>query len=617
MTRNIRFGVQLTGNHRGAVQSMRTTEREARRLQTQIRHTGQATDVTNSRFQTWASSLGTLRRVIGPLAGVGGVSMLARMSQQMIASGADIQDAADTAGLGAEQYQELTKGFEDLGNVAESVTAGALRRFNRRFGQARQGTGQARDTLEELNITLEQGTGPALQQAISALAGIDDESDRAAAASDIFGETAGPQLAGALGQGEQALRGVIESLHDTNRILRDELIDSASDTEREFRQLGDTIRMNVMGAVLEANHALRDFDVQWQSLLSVSPATLPGRLALLGGADAPTDDVGELVGLLRDARSELQAMEETGGGGFFDPGAVDQQRELVRQLERRLQITRDLASGTVVPDVRRRSPDRAALPEENFTSARPDMESVDLTGEQANERERRQNELLQERDRLLRQIQTPQEAYGESVARLQRLHGEGLISQEEFNRGLEQAEQQLAETTNATNQHARSLQMTFSSALEDSIIDFENWRDVASSAMEDVQRVMLRMMVTEPLVGSLANAFSGIGAGGGAFQGVGASTPRSFAGGGYTGDAPRSGGLDGMGGFPAILHPRETVIDHTKRGMGDTFHVTMSIDARGADEGAARSLRREAERIKQDTIRAIQDRQRRRGRSRL
>ena len=38
----------------------------------------------------------------------------------------------------------------------------------------------------------------------------------------------------------------------------------------------------------------------------------------------------------------------------------------------------------------------------------------------------------------------------------------------------------------------------------------------------------------------------------------------SFEGGGYTGDASRTGGLDGRGGRLAILHPKETVIDHTK-----------------------------------------------------
>lgn len=40
----------------------------------------------------------------------------------------------------------------------------------------------------------------------------------------------------------------------------------------------------------------------------------------------------------------------------------------------------------------------------------------------------------------------------------------------------------------------------------------------------------------------------------------------SFAGGGYTGSGPRTGGLDGQGGFMAMLHPRETVVDHTRLG---------------------------------------------------
>lgn len=44
------------------------------------------------------------------------------------------------------------------------------------------------------------------------------------------------------------------------------------------------------------------------------------------------------------------------------------------------------------------------------------------------------------------------------------------------------------------------------------------------------------------------------------------SVPK-FEGGGYTGDGPRAGGLDGRGGFMAMLHPRETVIDHTRGGV--------------------------------------------------
>lgn len=59
----------------------------------------------------------------------------------------------------------------------------------------------------------------------------------------------------------------------------------------------------------------------------------------------------------------------------------------------------------------------------------------------------------------------------------------------------------------------------------------------------------------------------------------------SFDGGGYTGNAPRSGGLDGKGGFLAVMHPRETVMDHTKGGGGGqsgggemSVHVTVGVD---------------------------------------
>lgn len=48
-----------------------------------------------------------------------------------------------------------------------------------------------------------------------------------------------------------------------------------------------------------------------------------------------------------------------------------------------------------------------------------------------------------------------------------------------------------------------------------------------------------------------------------------------FAGGGYTGNAPRSGGLDGRGGFMAMLHPRETVIDHGRGGTGAAPSITI------------------------------------------
>ena len=50
-----------------------------------------------------------------------------------------------------------------------------------------------------------------------------------------------------------------------------------------------------------------------------------------------------------------------------------------------------------------------------------------------------------------------------------------------------------------------------------------------------------------------------------------------FEGGGFTGTGPRSGGLDGKGGFMAMVHPNETIIDHTKGGGSEASSAPVYI----------------------------------------
>jgi tape measure domain-containing protein len=125
---------------------------------------------------------------------------------------------------------------------------------------------------------------------------------------------------------------------------------------------------------------------------------------------------------------------------------------------------------------------------------------------------------------------------------------------------------------------------TFSSFMSDFRRDLMNgtglWQSFANAATKALDSIADRAMsmaangLFDMLFGSFMGAIPGMG--GGMF-GKSMSTPLgfggtagfypafpSFNGGGHTGYGPRSGGLDGLGGFPAILHPNETVIDHTK-----------------------------------------------------
>jgi len=89
----------------------------------------------------------------------------------------------------------------------------------------------------------------------------------------------------------------------------------------------------------------------------------------------------------------------------------------------------------------------------------------------------------------------------------------------------------------------------------------------------------------------------------------------SFAGGGYTGPGARAGGLDGKGGFMAMLHPQETVIDHTRisggGGAGDTnTNISISVNNDGSATTSADDANRFAAVMQQVAIATIQKEQR-------
>lgn len=82
----------------------------------------------------------------------------------------------------------------------------------------------------------------------------------------------------------------------------------------------------------------------------------------------------------------------------------------------------------------------------------------------------------------------------------------------------------------------------------------------------------------------------------------------SYLGGGYTGTGSRTGGIDGNGGFPAILHPNETVIDHEKgQSMGgQTIEVNNVFQISGNGQNVQQEIMRAMPMITQATTDAVQ-----------
>jgi hypothetical protein len=109
--------------------------------------------------------------------------------------------------------------------------------------------------------------------------------------------------------------------------------------------------------------------------------------------------------------------------------------------------------------------------------------------------------------------------------------------------------------------------------------EFMNFESLAQSVVKTVIDELIRVFIIEKMVSSISSTFGNIGRAFGLPE---------FDGGGYTGSGVRSGGLDGKGGFMAMLHPNETVVDHTRgqaAGGGATVNFNISaVDAAGFDE---------------------------------
>jgi len=124
---------------------------------------------------------------------------------------------------------------------------------------------------------------------------------------------------------------------------------------------------------------------------------------------------------------------------------------------------------------------------------------------------------------------------------------------------------------------------------------FGDFKDLATSVARAVINELIQVFIVQKLVGMAKGSISDIG---NLFKSAGETPDLTMGklggmgglpnneGGGFTGYGVRAGGVDGRGGFPAILHPNETVIDHTKgQGMGATVNFNIStVDAAGFDQ---------------------------------
>jgi hypothetical protein len=145
------------------------------------------------------------------------------------------------------------------------------------------------------------------------------------------------------------------------------------------------------------------------------------------------------------------------------------------------------------------------------------------------------------------------------------------------------AAEALATTTTEMNNQIDSIGKTIEQSLSQGFMSIINGTQSTSDAFKEMARKIIEqlyeVLVVQQIVGQWTPGVGGAAGTGtgltGMIMNVGSSL-LGFEGGGYTGGGSRSGGVDGRGGFAAILHPQETVIDHTRGQSSGGSSVTVN-----------------------------------------
>ena len=199
-------------------------------------------------------------------------------------------------------------------------------------------------------------------------------------------------------------------------------------------------------------------------------------------------------------------------------------------------------------------------------------------------RKQLQADMIEQGKSLFDQVKTPAEQYADQIVRINSLYQAGAINLET----LERLTQKYFDTynQNAGNQTdtlktneglARDLGTAFENTFMTAIRDGGSLGDLLEKLGEDIAYMILQQQFIKPMADSIGSALAGgvTGATAGAAASSGGLINKIgewlgeifipvFDGGGYTGTGTRSGGVDGKGGFYAVLHPNETILDHTK-----------------------------------------------------
>lgn len=531
--------------------------------------------------------------LVGALA-IGGLTEAVGRVNQLAEGVAGIGDAARRAGLSAKEFQEWSHVAQQNRIGIDTLTDGLKELQLRADEFAVTGKGPAAEAFGRLGYSAKDVARKMKDPSAMLLEimGRVEQLDRAAQIrifDELLGGTGGERFVELLDQGARKIAETKREASDLGLVMSDELIAKADLLNRQFNAVANTVGVVLKSAIISAAASLSDFIDGFRDFENQRDTTLQARQTAIMGQRA--DLVAEIAAIRAGGRPEswggqVEAIEDT------IAALTAEEDRIIAILSARTERTWAPKGDTWTPPETPAAPP-GSRPGSRGRSGPDDLESAIAATE-------RQIAANKAEAQSLDELAAAGKAYGGSLD-YARKRAELLIAAQKA--GIDLTPDQIAGLEELARTYAASGAAAADAALrmQDADRAAERGRDAVTGFLDEVilkggsARKALASLLAEMAKVQMRNAIFGLSRSGGIFGTlfgeIGNSLTPSFDGGGHTGNASRSGGLDGKGGFLAMLHPRETVTDHTRgqtapAARAQALAVTVTMDPSTARLGA-------------------------------
>jgi hypothetical protein len=601
--------VDLTANSAGLTSNLTKAQGSVRSSSARINRSLATVDRRFKKLgratSNWVRGLVSLRGAVTLAAGAAGLGLLVSKAIDFADTIAKTSDAIGVSTDALQQYRFAA----DLAGVEQEKLDKGFKKFTRNIGELEKKSNELDLALRDLDSTLladlraSGSLEEQLQIAFRALGGYADQTKKAAVAQALFGR-AGIDVTNIVKNGAAALEEQLQKARELGIVIDEKLLRSAEKAKDQFTILATVLKAQATAAVVE--HADKIANLT-QKLIAAIPKIAQwteGFARWIGLIDAtPTEKLREIGKEIEFLQRRFVALRSLPGGGGGLASYIE--REIAGlKAEReglRAEVARQeaQAGGTSAAGTSSAGPLRVTIsPAKRFAATNSAVEKhLALL-------QRLQNDSRA----VIDSVSTSAERYQQRLELLNRALEAGVIKQAEYTTTVKRLQdafdaeesrlQKTRETAINLTAAADGIGFAFESAFENAMLAGSRFSDVLQGLAQDIQRLILREVVTAPLAGALSAGLKG------AFGGFGGTVeaPVAHTGGALGADrlptrslpaalfsgAPHfaGGGMLGPGEIPAVLHRGEAVFTPGQLAAlgssGGGVNVTIN-DRRGTD----------------------------------